>query len=472
MGKLADIIQGGMGVAVSNWRLAKEVAQRGKVGVVSGTAIDAVVARRLQLGDPGGHVQRAMAAFPWPDMVKRIWDRYFVAGGKPEDEPFQPTPMPSVNMGRSAIEMLLVANFVEVFLAKEGHDGTVGINYLEKIQIPTLPSLLGAMLAGVNVVLMGAGIPMAIPGAIDCLAQWKEAEIQISVEGDSQADPCVHHLDPRAWCSGRPPTLERPDFLAIVSSDIIAKTLARKASGRIDGFVVEYHIAGGHNAPPRRNRDPGQADAPPAYGARDLPDIAKIRELGSPFWLAGGYASPAALKTAKSLGAQGIQVGTAFALSEASGISPGIRLAILRRCVEGGLQVRTDFSASPTGYPFKVASIAPLPIPAEAPEERCRVCDLGYLRRPCRGADGKIVYRCPGEPVAAFLEKGGTEAETVGRQCLCNGLLAAAGLAQRRGAALEPAILTIGEDLSFVPHLVKDDTLLYSAGDVIDYLES
>ena len=67
-------------------------------------------------------------------------------------------------------ELCVVANFVEVWLAREGHDQPVGINYLEKIQLPHLPSIYGAMLAGVDYVLMGAGIPLKIPGALDALA--------------------------------------------------------------------------------------------------------------------------------------------------------------------------------------------------------------------------------------------------------------------------------------------------------------
>ena len=38
------LIQGGMGVAVSDWRLARAVSQAGHLGVVSGTAVDTVVA--------------------------------------------------------------------------------------------------------------------------------------------------------------------------------------------------------------------------------------------------------------------------------------------------------------------------------------------------------------------------------------------------------------------------------------------
>ena len=55
---LPVIIQGGMGIAVSNWELAKTVSLKGQLGVVSGTAIDNVMARRLQDGDKSGNTRR------------------------------------------------------------------------------------------------------------------------------------------------------------------------------------------------------------------------------------------------------------------------------------------------------------------------------------------------------------------------------------------------------------------------------
>jgi NAD(P)H-dependent flavin oxidoreductase YrpB (nitropropane dioxygenase family) len=63
-GRPPVIIQGGMGVGVSGWRLAQAVAATGQLGVVSGVALDAVLARRLQRGDPDGQVRRALACFP------------------------------------------------------------------------------------------------------------------------------------------------------------------------------------------------------------------------------------------------------------------------------------------------------------------------------------------------------------------------------------------------------------------------
>ena len=58
------IIQGGMGAGVSSWRLAKAVGRQGQLGVVSGTALDVIVARQLQLGDSDGHRLRSFEAFP------------------------------------------------------------------------------------------------------------------------------------------------------------------------------------------------------------------------------------------------------------------------------------------------------------------------------------------------------------------------------------------------------------------------
>ena len=66
---LPIVIQGGMGIAVSSWQLAREVSLAGQLGVVSGTALDGVLARVLQDGDPGGHRRRAMAHFPSPAMA-------------------------------------------------------------------------------------------------------------------------------------------------------------------------------------------------------------------------------------------------------------------------------------------------------------------------------------------------------------------------------------------------------------------
>ncbi|MEY2920477.1 MAG: hypothetical protein RL261_1782, partial [Pseudomonadota bacterium] len=154
---LPRIIQGGMGVAVSSWRLARAVSMRGQLGVVSGTGIDTVVARRLQMGDPGGHLRAAFDAFPVPEIARRVWERHYVDGGKAPDKPYKSKAVPSIKMPMALLDLTVLSNFAEVFLAKAGHAGLVGINLLEKVQLPNLATLYGAMLAGVDYVLMGAG---------------------------------------------------------------------------------------------------------------------------------------------------------------------------------------------------------------------------------------------------------------------------------------------------------------------------
>src|SRR5206468_104949 len=124
------------------------VSRAGHLGVVSGTALDLTLARRLQDGDQEGHLRRALAAFPDPDMAARILDRYFLAAGRPAGTQYRPIPRLGLRPHPAARELTVVANFVEVWLAREGHDGVVGINYLEKIQLATPAAALGAMLAG------------------------------------------------------------------------------------------------------------------------------------------------------------------------------------------------------------------------------------------------------------------------------------------------------------------------------------
>jgi NAD(P)H-dependent flavin oxidoreductase YrpB (nitropropane dioxygenase family) len=464
------IIQGGMGIAVSSWPLARAVSLRGQLGVVSGTALDAVFVRRLQLGDPGGHLRRALDRFPVPGIAERILDRYFVEGGKQAGAPFKSKPIPGVRMAKPLVELIVVANFAEVLLAKEGHEGVVGINLLEKIQLPNPASLFGAMLAGVDYVLMGAGIPRAIPGILDKLSQFEPVNMKLDVDGAGAGDEFCVSFDPRPFQPSGVDSLKRPKFLAIVSSATLAQSLVRKGSGMVDGFVVELNSAGGHNAPPR---GPLQLDeeGEPVYGPRDVPDLQEMRALGRPFWLAGSFADPSKLSEAIENGAAGIQVGTAFAFCEESGVDALIKSRVLERARSGVADVRTDPFASPTGFPFKVVGLEGSLSDGQVYESRCRLCDLGYLRQLYRTAEGKVGYRCPAEPLTDFVAKGGTESDTVGRKCICNGLMTTAGFGQvRKDGSLEPAIVTAGDDIAALGRLMKDGHDSYGAADVLDYL--
>ncbi len=467
---LPMIIQGGMGAGVSNWRLANAVASRGHLGVVSGTAMATILARRLQDGDAGGHMRRALAHFPDQGMASRILDRYYIEGGKAPGLSYRPVPMYTLCPGKHLQELTVVANFAEVFLAKEGHAGVVGINLLEKIQLPNLLSLFGAVLAGVDYVLMGAGIPREIPGVLDALAEGRVATLKIDVRGTDTQDDFRVHLDPHAFLGDCLPSLTRPRFLAIISSVTLAIALVKKGTGRIDGFVIEGPTAGGHNAPPRGAIQLNQRGEP-IYGARDEVDLNKIRELGLPFWLAGSFANPGKLQQVLDCGATGIQVGTVFALCEESGLAPEIKRTLVRQAITTTVDVFTDPDASPTGFPFKVARLAGTISESDVYGARPRMCDLGYLRTAYKKTDGTIGMRCPSQPIDTYLKQGGTLAETVGRKCVCNGLMANIGLGQmQKNGYIEKPLVTTGDDLTSIASLLSPGEDTYTVADVLRYL--
>lgn len=459
---LPPVIQGGMGVGVSGWKLAKAVSRCGQLGVVSGTVLDILLTRQLQLGDPEGHLRRALAAFPYPDISQRILDRYFIHGGKSEDAAFRNPSMVSEKPSRSRLELIVAATFVSIHLAKEGHSGLIGLNLLEKIQTPTLAALYGAMLAGVDVVLMGAGIPRQIPKILDDLALGQPTEMRLDVT--DATEPVIIRLNPADF--GQPPALKRPLFLAIVSSSVLAENLRRKASGRVDGFIVETSIAGGHNAPPR---GPMQLtpDGEPIYHDRDRVDPAKMVEIGLPFWMAGGFGRGGRLRDAQACGAHGIQVGTAFALCEESGFDPFLKTRILTELNQGDLRIHTDALASPTGFPFKVARLPGSIADPSVYQTRERICDLGALREAYQKPDGTVGFRCGAEPENIFLTKGGDPDRTAGRICLCNALCSSAGVAQMRDGSPEPPLVTIGDDLAAVLESMPAGATSYRAADVI-----
>jgi len=466
------IIQGGMGIGVSNWVLAKAVAQQGELGVVSGTCMNSVLIRRLQDGDLGGHCKRALDAFPFPEISKSIYDRYFLSEGR-AGKPYKRSPMFSPIYSKDLAQLTVVANFVEVYLAKEGHPGLVGINLLEKIVLPNLPSIYGAMLAGVDYVLMGAGIPREIPGVLDLFATHQEASLKLPVEGAGPDEEHRLRFNPQEFFqTSQLPTLKRPLFVPIVSSAVLALSLMKKSNGKVNGFIIEHWTAGGHNAPPR---GPMQLDAQgqPIYGERDEVDFAKFREMGLPFWLAGSCGTPEKLEAALAMGATGVQVGTAFAFADESGLWDEAKNKVREAVWKGeSFHVFTDPLASPSGFPFKVVMVEDTLWKDEVYQARPRKCDLGYLRTAYRQEDGKVGLRCAAEPIDAYLKKGGTIEDTKGRKCLCNGLFASVGMGQDQESGYKEAeILTAGDDVENLKRLLKKGPT-YKAQDVIKDLKS
>ncbi len=464
------VVQGGMGIGVSGWQLASAVGRAGGMGVVSGVALDSLVARRLQDGDDGGHLRRALGHFPVPQVAASVLDRYFVPGGRRAGAPYRSVPRLTLNPSPDRERLSVVATFAEIYLAKSASAGApIGINFLEKIQLATPSGAYGAMLAGVDAVLVGAGIPARLPALLDALSRHEPVQFPIDV---ADAGSARHTLgfDPGVLLGPRLPEVRRPRFYAIVSSHTLATYLAHHEETRPDGFIVEGAIAGGHNAPPRGNLHLDE-NGEPIYGPRDAPDLDQLVSLGLPFWLAGGYSRPERVALARECGARGVQVGTLFALAEESGLSAPLRHQLLAKLRSGDLEVRTEPFASPTGYPFKVAQLGGTLSEEPVAAGRRRVCDLSYLRIPYADPAGGLGYRCPGEPVEAYVRKGGKRSETTDRVCLCNGLMATVGLGQQRpGGRTEPPVVTLGTDIDGAKEMLKRHPEGWRAEDVVTYL--
>ena len=464
---LPKIIQGGMGAGISDWRLARSVSQKGQLGVVAGTALDTMLVRRLQIGDTGGHMRRALEQFPLSGVSQKIIDKYYIPGGKDNNSPFLSLPLFTLTPPRDLIEITLAANFVEVYLAKEGHYGEVGINYLEKIQLPNPASIYGAMLAGVDYVLMGAGIPREIPNIIDRLSHHKDVCLRTSC--NELNDVASISFSPRKFIFSSLIKLKRPLFIGIVASDVLAIILAKRTQPPVDGFVIENHHAGGHIAPPRGQKCKDEQGLL-VYTEKDEVNLDKIRKIGLPFWLAGSHGTPEGLEKAISHGAIGVQVGTPFMLCNESGLLDNIKKEIVQRIIRGDLFIETDPNASPTGFPFKVLHISQSLTDLNVYEKRARFCDLGYLRSIYIKKDGTVGYKCDSGPIKEINLL--CSSKNDGKKCLCNALLANIGLGQsRKDGSTEPPLITAGDSiLQLKPMLLKLNGEMYSAADVVDFI--
>ena len=284
---------------------------------------------------------------------------------------------------------------------------------------------------------MGAGIPREIPGVLDALARASSRRASSSTSRARRTRRRrASSFDPREHWPSRSAPLRRPRFLAIVSAHSLATMLARKATGRVDGFVVE----GRPRAGTTRRRAASCSSTPdgePSTASATSSTSAKIRELGLPFWLAGGAGTP-----------------------EAAG---GARRGRGRRAGRHAVRVLRRVRAHAD---------------AQAPRAGARRDgDVAYAHRPARVTDGLSVQgraagrhardrttRASASATSAFcarriarrraarlslprragrryVAKGGDIADTVGRRCLCNGLTANIGQPQRargrRGAAAD-----------------------------------
>jgi NAD(P)H-dependent flavin oxidoreductase YrpB (nitropropane dioxygenase family) len=458
---------GGMGVYNSTPTLVRKCSRANVAATVTIVGAECVLARILQIGDPGGDYRRALNAFPFPDVAEWILEKYFVEGGIDRTKNFRSVPPFSLHPNPHLQELTVAAAFAVVWLAKENNPYPIAVNCLEKMQLHLPYYMAGAMLAGVDFVTMGAGLPHRIPPLLQALSQGSTGRYPVFVHGGKEESV---YLDPSNFGGRKFPAMKCPGFIPIVSSNVLTDFLVKELPGCIQGIVIEDHSAGGHSPSPRGARGKALLSerGEPIYGPRDEVNFAKIKDHGIPFWIGGSYASPEALSKARSLGADGIQVGSIFALCDDSGNDPVWRNEMRRLGYRGELDILNDAKASPTGFPFKVVQLEGTLSSSHVYGARIRTCDLGALRTPYRCPDGHVGYRCQAEPEDEFIRKGGNPDLTAGARCICNGLFAGVGL----GSPGAPPIFTLGKRYDFLLHLMEHENDSYTAEDAIAYLLS
>jgi nitronate monooxygenase len=340
------VIQGGMGIGLSNYTLAGAVAAEGGMGVLSSAALDRIVSNR--------HGRK-------------------------------------MNHREAAAQDVIDAK-------KLSNGGMIGMNVMVAVINTYEDSVLGAMDGGVDAIISGAGLPMALPEIVK--------------------------LHPRA---------DEVALIPIVSSgratEVIFKRWSR--SGRLpDALVVEGPLAGGHIA----WRDLEQA-ADPANKLENLLEevsaVCKAWNLNIPVIAAGGVYTFEDIKRYIDLGCGGVQMGTRFLATHESGANNTYK-RLLVECKEEDIELANK-PGSPCGMLFRVLKQSPFYQEA-LNYARAPKCDKGYL-----------------------LNKGNCPAKNANDTsfCICNGLLASIKLAPN-----EKDLYTVGQTAYRINKIVSVKELM------------
>lgn len=313
------IIQGGMGIGLSNFRLAGTVAKEGGLGVLSSAGLDRIVGER--------HGRKFKA--------------------------------------REAAAQ-------DVIDAKEiGLGGPIGMNVMVAVVNQYKDSVLGSMDGGVDVIISGAGLPMALPEIV------------------------AEH-----------PRKDEVALVPILSSgravDVVLKRWARH--NRVpDGIIVEGPLAGGHIAwktleeanDPANNLD---------NLIKEILEVLAKWKLDIPVIAAGGIYTHEDIKRYLDMGCKGVQMGTRFLATHESGANEEYK-KMLVDCKEDEIELAAK-PGSPCGMLFRVLKKSPFYEEAVA-RTRAPKCDKGYLLN--KGF-------CP------------SKYENEKTFCICNGLLSSINL--------------------------------------------
>ena len=298
----------------------------------------------------------------------------------------------------------------EVSAAKAG-GGYAGINIMVALQRDYEASVRGAIDAGADAIVSGAGLPLALPA--------------IQKPRDTALIPIVS--------SAR-------------ALDLICRRWERHHY-RPDAVVLEGPLAGGH-----LGFRADQLDLEENTLERLLPPVKEVAQAHGdfPVIVAGGIYTHEDIRRFLALGADGVQMGTRFLATDESSASADYKQAVVRARTEDIL-VAND-PGSPCGLPFRVLRESLMYRSALA-RRRPPKCDKGYVL----GKDAKGRYtRC--------LAKEDNEHFF----CICNGLCSAAGY----GADKEEPLYTAGTSAARVDHVLSVGDLMAELAGVRQMLPS
>ena len=334
-----------MGVGVSLYPLAGAVARAGGLGIVSSACIDRLVSKRT-----GKKVNTYDAAY------------------------------------------------AEVAQAKAA-GGYAGINIMCALGRDYEDSVRGALDAGADAIISGAGLPLSLPA--------------IQPARDTALIPIVS--------SGR-------------ALELICRKWERLGA-RPDAVVLEGPLAGGH-----LGFRIEQVDADANRLENLFPEVKEMaKRYGDfPVIVAGGIYTHEDILRFVAMGADGVQMGTRFLATEESSATPAYKDAVVRSRQEDIL-VATD-PGSPCGLPFRIIKQSPMYVAALS-KLRSPKCDKGYVL--LKDDEGRYT-RCPAKESNEH------------HFCICNGLLSSAGYNPDK----EEALYTVGTNAYRVDKIVPVQALM------------
>ena len=341
----SPIVQGGMGVGVSLHPLAAAVAREGGLGIVSSACLDRLVSKRT-----GKRVGTYEAAYEEVSLSK--------------------------NLG-----------------------GLAGINIMVALVKDYTASVKGALDAGADAIISGAGLPLSLPAV-------------------------------------QPP--KDTALIPIVSSaralDIICKKW-EKLGYRPDAVILEGPLAGGH-----LGFRMDQIDLEENKLENLLPPVKDMaRKYGDiPVIVAGGIYTHADILKFIAMGADGVQMGTRFLATVESSAPDEYKQAVLEAKDEDIVVAHRP--GSPCGLPFRVIKQSPMYV-SSLKALRPSKCDKGYVL--LKDAEGKFTV-CP------------AKVDNKDYFCICNGLLSSAGYNRKE----EEPLYTVGTSASRVEKIVPVKDLM------------